>query len=62
MSQSTPGQETTADLHYYLWVNQFNTSGLGKDTVILNGTNSDSLQIFNQKTKKWITSCASRTR
>ncbi len=55
MAQSTPGQETTADLHYYLWVDRFNTSGLGKDTVILNGTNSDSLQIFDQKTKKWIT-------
>ena len=28
---------------------------MGKDTVILNGTDSDSLLIFTQKTKKWIT-------
>jgi hypothetical protein len=55
MAQSTPGEGTTADLHYYLWVDRFNASGLGKDSVILNGTNSDSLQIFNQKTKKWVT-------
>ena len=55
MSQSNPASETTADLHYYIWVNRHNASGLGKDTVILNGTNSDSLQIFNQKTEKWIT-------
>ncbi len=55
MSQSTPGEGTTADLHYYLWVDRFNASGLGKDVVILNGTNSDSLQIFLPKTKKWIT-------
>ncbi|WP_217913502.1 hypothetical protein [Miltoncostaea marina] len=55
MSQSTPGEGTTADLHYYLFVDRFNTFGMGKDTVILNGTNSDSLQLFNQKTKKWVT-------
>ena len=55
MSQSNPASETTADLHYYIWVDRHNASGLGKDTVILNGTNSDSLQIFNQKTEKWIT-------
>jgi streptogramin lyase len=55
MAQSTPGEGTTADLHYYIWVDRFNTFGMGKDTVILNGTNSDSLQLFNQKTKKWVT-------
>ena len=27
MAQSTPGDEPTADLHYYLWVNRFNASG-----------------------------------
>ena len=48
-------RRTNADFHYYLWVDQFNTLGLGKDTVILNGTDSDSLLAFNQKTKKCIT-------
>jgi len=33
----------SADFHYYLFVDQFNTLGLGADTVIMNGTGSDSL-------------------
>ena len=36
----------SADMFYYLWVDQFDTLGLGKDTVILNGTNSDALIAF----------------
>ena len=36
------GSETgTTDFPYYLWVDQFNASGLGKDTVIVTGTTSD---------------------
>ena len=38
-----PENVTNADFHYYLWVDQFNTLGMGKDTVVLNGTGSDSL-------------------
>jgi streptogramin lyase len=42
------GKETgSADFHYYIWVDQFNALGLGQDRVIVNGTNSDSLLIFN---------------
>jgi streptogramin lyase len=48
-----PENETNADFHYYLWVDQFNTLGMGKDTVILNGTGSDSLLAFDQKTEKF---------
>ena len=48
-----PENETSADFHYYLWVDQFNTLGLGKDVVILNGTGSDSLLAFDQKTEKF---------
>ncbi len=48
-----PENETNADFHYYIWVDQFNTLGMGKDTVILNGTGSDSLLAFNQKTEKF---------
>lgn len=41
------------DFHYYTWVDQFNTLGLGKDTVITNGTNSDSLIAFNPETEEF---------
>ena len=47
---ATPGPQMrgvatggSADFHYYIWVDQFNTFGLGKNVPIANGTNSDSL-------------------
>ena len=45
----------STDMHYYLWVDQFNTLGMGKDTIIVNGTTSDSLLVFNQETEKFTT-------
>ncbi len=50
-----PGSEneTSADFLYYLWVDQFNTFGMGKDIVIVNGTGSDSLLAFNPKNEKF---------
>ena len=46
----TPGPQMTnvatsgsADFHYYNWVDQFNTLGLGEDVPIANGTTSDAL-------------------
>ena len=33
----------SADFHYYIWVDQFNTLGLGKNVPVANGTSSDSL-------------------
>jgi streptogramin lyase len=48
------GKETgSADKPYYIWVDQFNTLGLGKDRVILTGTNSDSLLIFDPATDRF---------
>jgi len=48
------GKETgSADFHYYIWVDQFNTLGLGKDMVVTTGTNSDSLLVFNPTTEKF---------
>ena len=47
------GAENSADFHYYLWVDQFNTLGMGVDTVILNGTDSDSLLAFDPQTEKF---------
>jgi len=43
----------SADFHYYVWVDQFDTLGMGKDTVILNGTGSDSLLAFDPKLEKF---------
>jgi streptogramin lyase len=51
-----PGEpQTNADFHYYVWVDQFNTLGMGKDTVILEGTGSDSLLAFRPSTKTFTT-------
>jgi hypothetical protein len=47
---ATPGPQMkgvtaagSADFHYYLWVDQFDTLGLGEDVPIANGTTSDAL-------------------
>ena len=45
----------SSDYHYYLWVDQFDTFGMGKDMVIACGTGSDSLIIFNPKTEQFTT-------
>ena len=57
---TTPGpkmkgvtDDSSADYEYYNWVDQFNTLGLGENTPIVTGTNSDSLQAFDPQTKKW---------
>ena len=47
------GGGMTADFHYLNWVDLHDTLGLGKDTPILAGSNSDSLLAFNDSTKKW---------
>ena len=52
---SDPRSEQSADFHYYLFVDQFNTLGMGKDVVVLNGTGSDSLLAFDQKTETFTT-------
>jgi streptogramin lyase len=53
MRAKDPAGELAADFHYYLWVDQFDTLGLGKDVVILNGTGSDSLLAFDPRTEQW---------
>lgn len=48
------GKETgSTEYPYFLWVDQFDTLGLGKDTVIVTGTTSDALFIFDPKTEKF---------
>ena len=51
--QTRSGDRLGADFHYYLFVDQFDTLGLGKDTVILNGTGSDSLLAFDQAEERF---------
>ncbi len=43
----------SADFHYFIWVDQFDTLGMGRDTVIINGTNSDSLIAFRPDTEEF---------
>ncbi len=45
----------SADFHYYIWVDQFDAFGLGADMVILTGTNSDSLLVFDPATEEFTT-------
>ena len=43
-----------ADYHYYSWVDQWDTLGLGKDIPIAAGSNSDSLLALMPDTKEWV--------
>lgn len=43
----------SADFHYLMWTDLFNTLGLGKDIPIVAGSNSDSLLAFHPDTQKW---------
>jgi hypothetical protein len=49
------GTQVGADFHYYNFVDQFNTLGLGKDVPLANGTGSDSLLALLPKTGQWVT-------
>ena len=43
-----------ADYHYYNWVDQHNTLGLGENIPIANGSNSDSLLALMPDTGEWV--------
>lgn len=47
------GSDYPADFHYFGWLDTQNIMGLGKDTPILTGSNSDSLIALNPKTGEW---------
>ena len=49
------GTNVPADFHYYNWVDQHNISGLGTNTPIVNGSNSDALLALNPQTRQWTT-------
>ena len=46
--------EFAADFHYYNWVDQFNTLGLGSNIPISNGSGSDSLLALMPETGTWV--------
>ena len=48
-----PNTDIPADFHYFGWVDQHNVSGLGKDTPIITGSNSDSLIALDPDTGEW---------
>jgi hypothetical protein len=45
--------EAKADWLYFVWVDRFDILGLGKNSVVLTGTGSDSLLVFQPPTKTW---------
>ena len=44
----------SADFHYYSWVDQFNTLGLGANVPIANGSTSDALLALLPETGEWV--------
>jgi hypothetical protein len=48
------GTTIGTDFHYYNWVDQFGTLGLGENVPIVNGSNSDSLLAFLPDRKEWV--------
>ena len=44
----------SGDFHYYNWVDQFNTLGLGENIPIANGSGSDSLLALQPDTGEWV--------
>lgn len=49
------GTDVRADFHYYNWVDQFNTLGIGANLPIANGSGSDSLHVLFPETEEWLT-------
>jgi hypothetical protein len=49
------GTNIPADFHYFNWVDQFNTLGMGENMPLATGSNSDSLLVLDPKTSKWTT-------
>ena len=47
-------ERVSSDYHYYNWVDQHDTLGLGKNIPIANGSNSDSLLALKPETGEWV--------
>ena len=51
---SFAGTDIGTDFHYYNWVDQFNTLGLGENIPIANGSSSDSLLALDPESGGWV--------
>jgi hypothetical protein len=51
---SFEGTDYGTDFHYYNWVDQFNTLGLGENIPIANGSGSDALLALDPETEEWV--------
>ena len=49
------GTNIPADFHYFNWVDQQNSLGMGKNMPMANGSNSDAILVLNPDTKEWTT-------
>jgi streptogramin lyase len=48
------GKETgSTEYPYFLWVDQFDALGMGRNTVVVTGTSSDALFMFDPKTEQF---------
>jgi len=45
----------SADSHYYNWVDQFDTLGMGRNLPIITGNSSDALHVLNPQTARFTT-------
>jgi hypothetical protein len=52
--QGVEGSAVNADYHYYNWVDQFDTLGLGENVPIATGTTSDALLALMPDTGEWV--------
>ena len=43
-----------ADFHYYSWVDQYNTLGMGENIPVANGSTSDSLLALDPESGEWV--------
>jgi hypothetical protein len=50
-----PEDFASSTMLYFIWVDRYNSTGLGENTVIVNGTGADALFIFNPNTLKFMT-------
>jgi hypothetical protein len=49
------GSDAKTDFYYFMWMDRYNTLGLGNNVPVINGTGSDSLIAFKPDTKEWVT-------
>jgi hypothetical protein len=49
------GTDIPADFHYYNWVDQHDIAGLGPNTPIATGSNSDALLVLDPESGEWTT-------